>query len=203
MTDTDKLEELRKPFPKEQIGQLPKGGQLLDFVGHADVTDRLLSVDPRWTWEPLGLTPEGLPALDRFGNLWIRLTVCGVTRIGVGDGKSAKELISDALRNAAMRFGVALDLWAKGDRHFGIEGHDAPDRYQIVGGDADRQKPATSVSPLDAKRAAVLTYAKANYTAPEEFAADFAHHVADPDARAGFATEAQLDAFLKAKGVSV
>ena len=27
-----------------------------------------------------------------------------------------KVLIGDALRNAAMRFGVALDLWAKGDR---------------------------------------------------------------------------------------
>src|SRR5690606_32615245 len=39
--------------------------------------------------------------------------ICGVTRIGVGDGKSAKECIGDAIRNAAMRFGVALDLWAK------------------------------------------------------------------------------------------
>ena len=36
-------------------------------------------------------------------------------RIGVGDGKSAKECIGDAIRNAAMRFGVALDLWAKDD----------------------------------------------------------------------------------------
>jgi hypothetical protein len=47
------------------------------------------------------------------GNLWIRLTICGVTRIGVGDGKSLKECIGDAIRNAAMRFGMALDLWAK------------------------------------------------------------------------------------------
>lgn len=88
----------------------------IDYVGHADVTDRLLAVDPSWTWEPLGLDQMGLPALDRAGNLWIKLTVCGVTRLGVGDGKNAKEQISDALRNAAMRFGVALDLWAKGDR---------------------------------------------------------------------------------------
>ena len=28
-----------------------------------------------------------------------------------------KQLISDALRNAAMRFGVALDLWSKEDLH--------------------------------------------------------------------------------------
>jgi hypothetical protein len=128
---------LRAPFPPEQVGKLPKGGQMLDFVGHADVTDRLLNADPDWSWEPMGLTPEGLPALDRFGNLWIRLTVDGTTRIGVGDGKSMKECIGDALRNAAMRFGVALDLWAKGDRHFGIEGHDAPVRHQTVGGEHD------------------------------------------------------------------
>ena len=104
---------LRKPFPPESVGKLPKGGVMLDYVGHAAVTDRLLTVDPDWTWEPFALTPDGLPAPDREGNLWIRLTVCGVTRIGVGDGKNAKERIGDALRNAAMRFGVALDLWAK------------------------------------------------------------------------------------------
>lgn len=104
---------LRRPFPAESVGQLPKGGMMLDYVGHAAVTDRLLTVDPLWSWEPLALDDHGLPALDRSGNLWIRLTVCGVTRIGVGDGKSAKEAIGDAIRNAAMRFGVALDLWAK------------------------------------------------------------------------------------------
>lgn len=108
-----KATALRQPFPEESVGKLPKGGQMLDYVGHAAVTDRLLTVDPDWSWEPLAVGPDGLPAYDRAGNLWIRLTVCGVTRIGVGDGKSAKECIGDALRNAAMRFGVALDLWAK------------------------------------------------------------------------------------------
>jgi hypothetical protein len=109
----EKALALRQPFPSESVGKLPKGGVMLDYVGHAAVTDRLLTVDPNWSWEPLALGPDGLPAPDREGNLWIRLTICGVTRIGVGDGKSAKERIGDALRNAAMRFGVALDLWAK------------------------------------------------------------------------------------------
>lgn len=104
---------LRKPFPANVIGKLPKGGANLDFVGHAATTDRLLQVDPDWTWEPMATDEHGLPMLDRSGNLWIRLTVCGHTRIGVGDGKSAKECIGDAIRNAAMRFGVALDLWSK------------------------------------------------------------------------------------------
>lgn len=109
----DKWQELRKAFPAEVVGKLPKGGIQLDFVGHAAVTDRLLSVDPEWSWEPLGVDEHGLPALDAEKNLWIQLTVCGVTRIGVGDGRNMKERIGDALRNAAMRFGVALDLWTK------------------------------------------------------------------------------------------
>lgn len=112
-------EQLRAPFPRETIGKLPKGGTQLDYVGHAAVTDRLLSVDPEWNWEPMGITPEGLPALDREGNLWIKLTIHGHTRLGVGDGRSMKEKIGDALRNASMRFGVALDLWSKDELESG------------------------------------------------------------------------------------
>jgi hypothetical protein len=95
----------------------------LDFVGHADVTDRLLAVDPSWTWEPLALDQHGLPALDDNGGLWIRLTVAGVTRLGYGhpDGKrggdAIKESIGDAIRNAGMRFGVGIDLWRKEPQH--------------------------------------------------------------------------------------
>lgn len=91
----------------------------IDFVGHAAVTDRILSVDPEWSWEPMGFTSEGLPALDKNGGLWIRLTIAGVTRIGYGDAMgsgspdSIKVAIGDAIKNAAMRFGVALDLWSK------------------------------------------------------------------------------------------
>lgn len=128
-------DELRKPFPKEVVGLLPKPTtkdgrkgtcsecgkyhQLpavhLDYVGHAAVTDRLNNVAgvDNWNWQPLASDESGLPLLDRAGNLWIKLTINGVTKIGVGDGKNAKEIIGDALRNAAMRFGVALDLWSK------------------------------------------------------------------------------------------
>lgn len=120
------LLSLRKPFPSEQIGKLPRGNTRLDYVGHADVTARLLDVDPEWNWVPLTMGEDGLPRfdLDKNGNpvgLWIKLTVHGVTRLGYGSCPSdqrdaVKVLIGDALRNAAMRFGVALDLWAKGDR---------------------------------------------------------------------------------------
>src|SRR4051812_46501102 len=98
------LTKLREPFPAHQISKLPKpykrdsakgkctecGGYHglpavhLDYVGHAALTDRLLDTDLEWSWEPVGFTPEGLPALDRNGGLWIKLTVCGVTRYGYG-----------------------------------------------------------------------------------------------------------------------
>jgi hypothetical protein len=96
----------------------------LDYVGHAALTDRLLEVDPFWNWEPSARDANGLPMIDpKDGLLWIKLTVCDKTVEGVGDaagktgGDAMKERIGDALRNAAMRFGCALDLWHKGDLH--------------------------------------------------------------------------------------
>lgn len=104
-------------------GMHHKNAVHLDYVGHAALTDRLLDTDITWSWEPVAADEHGLPLFDRVGGLWIKLTVGGVTRLGYGtaDGKSGgdavKEIIGDALRNAAMRFGAALDLWHKGDLH--------------------------------------------------------------------------------------
>lgn len=118
----DQAAQLREPFPRSAIGYQDRGGgQRLAYVGHAATTARLLEVDPEWSWEPVALDERGLPAFDAIGGLWIRLTVCGVTRLGYGDAQgkkgpnAVKEAIGDAIRNAAMRFGVALDLWAKED----------------------------------------------------------------------------------------
>jgi hypothetical protein len=149
----DPLAKLREPFAPNHISKLPKPTKAqteavkadfkkgvrckecgswhhpevvhLDYVGHAALTDRLLDTDPQWSWEPVAFR-DGLPAFDQTGGLWIRLTVCGVTRLGYGHaaskngvdpGAREKEVIGDALRNAAMRFGAALDLWHKGDLH--------------------------------------------------------------------------------------
>lgn len=103
----------------------------LDYVGHAALTDRLLDCDPQWNWRPVAL--DGLPSPGT--GMWIELTVCGVSRLGYGsaDGKKGgdaiKEIIGDALRNAAMRFGAALDLWHKGDLHGPAE--DAEDEAEL------------------------------------------------------------------------
>lgn len=153
---------LRSPFPANQVSKLPKPTKAqtdavaadfkkgvrckecgswhhpdvvhLDYVGHAALTDRLLDADPEWSWEPAALR-DGLPAFDQSGGLWIKLTVCGVTRLGYGHaaakqkqdpGSREKEVIGDALRNAGMRFGAALDLWHKGDLHADTEEEPAP-----------------------------------------------------------------------------
>jgi hypothetical protein len=164
------LKLLRKPFPDNHISKLPKPTKKqtedvradfkkgircqicgawhhpdvihLDYVGHAALTDRLLDADANWFWEPLAIGPNGLPVIDGDGGLWIKLTVCGVTRLGYGDaqgktgGDAMKERIGDALRNAAMRFGAALDLWHKGDLH--------------LEDDADKPRPAQPAAQTSA-----------------------------------------------------
>lgn len=190
--DLEGLKRLRAPFTGSQISKLPKatcpqdeykrlqrescaicGGWHpkqktihLDYVGHAALTDRLLEADPLWTWEPLAYDQHGLPAFDSTGGLWIRLTVCGVTRLGYGNartttfgdpGNREKEIIGDALRNAGMRFGAALDLWHKGDLHAEDPGHEQTDAAGKTNGE-----PAHS-SPFDRVVAAI----KASRTADE------------------------------------
>ena len=160
---------LREPFPANLISKLPKpykkdaqkgrcgecGGwhglpaAHLDYVGHAALTDRLLDADPEWNWEPMAHNQDGSPAFDQAGGLWIKLTVCGQTRLGYGhaDGKrggdAIKEVIGDALRNAAMRSGAALDLWHKGDLH----ADESEDGTQASQGDQHKaEKPKNAAS---------------------------------------------------------
>ena len=145
----DQAEALRKPFEPHQIGKLPRSNIMLDYVGHAGVTDRLLKVDPEWSWEPVAFTDEGLPKISVRGEqatMWIKLTVAGVTRFGIGNVAKTKadvekELISDALRNAAMRFGVALDLWSKEELWDAPAGVD-PETGEVEG------KPFESAHPV-------------------------------------------------------
>lgn len=176
------LDLLREPFPEHQISKLPKPTKAqtdavkadfkkgircqlcgawhhpdvvhLDYVGHAALTNRLLDADPNWVWEPVAFR-DGLPAFDSTGGLWIRLTVCGVTRLGYGHaagktnqdpGAREKEVIGDALRNAAMRFGAALDLWHKGDLH----GEDEIVRdTDFAPAQAEKSKPASKAASRD------------------------------------------------------
>ena len=124
MNSTEKLAQIVKdhavPDPS-LVGKLPRGGTQLDYVGHAEVTKILLEIDPLWSIEPAALDEAGLPAREKIGTMvqagfW--MTVLGHRRYCVGSVEDrkvdiGKELVSDAIRNGAMRFGIALSLWSK------------------------------------------------------------------------------------------
>tara|TARA_R110002126_G_scaffold217370_3_gene363245 strand:+ start:1066 stop:1707 length:642 start_codon:yes stop_codon:yes gene_type:complete len=120
---------------KKTVSQIEKNGVRLDYVGHAEITKILIEIDPEWSWQPVAWE-NGRPATQtqlgkitkRDGtvlefptvSMWGYLTLLGVTRIAVGSVEAHKadldkELVSDFLRNAAMRFGIALALWTKGE----------------------------------------------------------------------------------------
>jgi hypothetical protein len=130
-------EELRKPFPPEHISKLPasRGRPALDYVNHAIVTDRLLKYAGDWH----------LTVLERFewnGKCYVRvaLTIDHVTREEYGEDSDPKTAISDALKRAAMRFGVGLDLWSKED-------------LRVEGQQDAKTAPASSKRPSDPKPA--------------------------------------------------
>lgn len=132
MDNIEKLKQLRTPFPSSAISKLPRKYKdrqgvwhtmELEYVGHADLTERFLEVDPLWSWRPMAVEADGTPKVvksvtgDPVG-LWIILKICDREMIGYGSCESGKqdaikELIGDALRNAGMRMGAALDLWKK------------------------------------------------------------------------------------------
>jgi len=116
----DVLAKYGVPDPKI-VGKLPKGGTTLDFVGHADVTKMLIEIDENWTWEPVAFDDQGLPAYrveNGMAHMAGWMTIHGVRRLGIGSVQHnkadlIKELCSDFIRNAAMRFGICLSLWTK------------------------------------------------------------------------------------------
>lgn len=177
----DKQDDLRniltnyaKPDPKI-VQQLPKGGTKLDFVGHADITRILIEVDPYWSWEPCGWK-DGRPAIHiENGNatMWGWLTIHGKEMLGVGSAKAdkidyEKELIGDFLRNASMRFGIALNLWTKNqwadlDQH--TPAKPAPKKAEAPATDealSSEQVEAMSRAAVEAGLSPITIYNKAN-----------------------------------------
>ena len=170
--NTEQAKKLLIPFPPEQIGKLPRAATKaakeankkgncaicgkyhvlpaihLDYASHAIITRRLIEEDPEWTWEPMAVDATGAPVITN-GGLWIKLTVHGKTLPGFGDaegGRGIKEMIGDALRNGAMRFGVGLDLWIKEDLH-------VEDVSQSAGATA----PVAPVAPVPAQAGATAS----------------------------------------------
>jgi len=233
-TIASKLASLRAPFPADEIELLPKytgrkdangkvprdaygscrecGGYHplpsihLSYVGHAGITNRLLDVDPEWTWEPLALNANGTPQMAD-GGMWIRLTVLGVTRLGFGDAQdkkgpnATKEMIGDAIRNAAMRFGVGTYLWSKSDAAKamlirGIEGNTDIDEEATA-----KPQPAPESKPQAAVKAVSEGVLKEIHALRDELGVDAEKYLAQLRAVAGHdvASDAELSQEAAAK----
>lgn len=151
----DVLNKYAVPDPKI-VGKLPKGGQQLDFVGHADICRILITIDQLWSWEPIEWD-GGKPAMyieNDMLTMWGRLTVLGKSVIGVGTVKASaieasKQVVGDFLRNASMRLGISLSLWTKSE-WTDLDHNPAPAK-RTTGANAKPAAPAAEPTDLISK----------------------------------------------------
>lgn len=130
------LFELSKPLPPSMI-QKAAPGKYGDYVNHADITQRLLSVVGLFDFELVevirGQAPEIVtksktyPARENaIVGVVARLTIRtedgirSVEEVGSEDnpamghdGENLKNAMSDALKRCAMRLSLGLQLWAQ------------------------------------------------------------------------------------------
>lgn len=117
---------LRRPFTAEAVkfkvqatwpkGDQPTNGLVVCYIDQRLVTERLNLIVPHlWhdAYRPVG-----------SGLMWCDLTVDGITRSDVGEGQG-KALVSDALKRAAVKFGIGVSLYATPKMVIGVEGGQA------------------------------------------------------------------------------
>jgi hypothetical protein len=125
---------LRRPFTPEAIKfkvQTVFGGAsgclIVAYVDARLVIERLNTVIPD------GWSPRFEP-IPGTGLMWCHLTVDGVTRSDVGESTKglSKDLVSDALKRAAVHFGVSVSTYALPQiRLFLKEAHGRIEKYTI------------------------------------------------------------------------
>jgi hypothetical protein len=110
---TQDLKTLAAPFPEDRIGVKVQSfskdktkAMLVCYVQHTDAYHRLDQVDPNWTAE---ITESNRAGDTVFAS--VRLTLKGVSRENFGDGGDPKSATSDAIKRAAMLFGVGRYLY--------------------------------------------------------------------------------------------
>lgn len=123
------LVELKHPLPdnlvKQRIGWTDREGRVheVDYVEWHVVADILDRVAPRWSHRVRNIVQVGgLVAVTAS------ITIDGVTREGIGTGeaideKGIKKAEHDALKRAAVKFGIARELYRKDLDFESHEGH--------------------------------------------------------------------------------
>jgi hypothetical protein len=110
-TFREAAQHLRRPFtpaavkfkPQSVLGDDGKGVLCVAYIDARLVYERLNLVMPHLWRDDYRAVGDGL--------MWCDLTVDGITRKDVGEGKG-KALVSDALKRAAVHFGVGVSLYA-------------------------------------------------------------------------------------------
>ncbi|HEY7543339.1 MAG TPA: Rad52/Rad22 family DNA repair protein [Blastocatellia bacterium] len=143
------LEELRKPLPesviRQRIGWIDsEGDHWLDYIEWQTAAEILDRVCSDWSYEV-----RDIKVISDMVAVTAAITIKGITRCGVGvgsamDEKGIKGAETDALRRAAVKFGLARSLYKRGD---------AKRRMKAV---SDGQSPAT-----EKQLAAIYAIAKA------------------------------------------
>lgn len=111
------LRELRKTLDPQLVKhrESDRGGQsqMIDYVEWHTVADILDSEAPSWTH-----SVKDIRAIGEIVTVTVAITIDGITREGVGTGSAASEMgikkaEHDALKRAAVKFGIARDLYKK------------------------------------------------------------------------------------------
>jgi hypothetical protein len=108
----DAAHHLRRPFTKHAVKfkvqatwpkERPTSGLIVAYIDARLAIERLNLVCPHLWHARYEATGQG--------RMWCHLTVDGITRPDVGEG-DGKGLVSDALKRAAVHFGVGVSLYA-------------------------------------------------------------------------------------------
>lgn len=108
------IEILSRPFDAATIGVKVQSfskdrtrAMLVLYLQHTDVYVRLEEVDPSWSMFVVSTTT----VQTDLHYAAVALTVNGVTRVNTGEGSEPKGALSDAIKRAAMLFGVGRYLY--------------------------------------------------------------------------------------------
>ena len=113
------LRELRKTVDpnliRQRAGRRDRNGQMhmVEYVEWHTVADILDEHAPNW-----GHSVKDIRAIGDIITVTVAITIDGITREGVGTGKTAsetgiKKAEHDALKRAAVKFGIARELYKK------------------------------------------------------------------------------------------
>lgn len=134
------IKTLEAPFPADVIGIKVQSftkdrtkAMLVAYLQHTDVYRRLEEVDPSWASSCTQLEQvinKEVPAgKDSFFLAKVAITLKGITRENVGEGDEPKGALSDALKRAAMLFGVGRYLYDS--ETVWVPYNEATDKYKV------------------------------------------------------------------------